>query len=657
MAADQLASLEPPDKGNEKPEGLPGAAAPAPERGQMAVRWLGASSASGGVPPVLVHKVEAEERAPREPGPAMEQGSNLEPTPEVGTSASVSTVLIPIANGAPLLAAVAADLTRSDDSFDERPVGLGAWVVPPSPATGSILGQIGNITDRPQALPPSVAREGRIPVELPSQFGRYQILEQLGKGAMGAIYLAQDTQLNRRVALKVPHLRGGEDDAAPDQSDLDRFYREASAAATLDHPNLCPVYDVGQIGGIPYLTMAYIKGQPLSTHILRDRPMSQRQAATIVRKLAQALEEAHYNGVVHRDLKPSNIMVNARGDLVIMDFGLAWRIGARNERLTRVGLVMGTPMYMSPEQATGNLETIGPGCDIYSLGVIMHELLTGRVPFEGPEAFVLGQILFVEPPPPSTYRSDLDPQLEAICLKAIAKSLAKRYATMGELAMALGDYVRSAVAAPRLIDARSPEVEQEVDQEGPPQVVPERAAQPAPQAGATAKVEHVDPELAIEVPESGHLWKTWRQWTAIVEHFALRRSHGKVNKITYEKLYKLLVAACRSHAAKAQGPRREFYLRLAEFVLPWMTPRTLESTDRELLYSLLSYCRRFEQDLLDPTALLAEPGDPPAPGAVAELGDVAEPGGVAKTPSGWWLVVGSLVASFVLALIWMYWVS
>ena len=111
-------------------------------------------------------------------------------------------------------------------------------------------------------------------------------------------------------------------------------------------------------------------------------------------------------------------------------------------------------MYMSPEQASGNVETIGPGCDIYSLGVIMYELLTGRVPFEGPEAFVLGQIFFVEPRPPSTYRADLDPRLEAICLKSIAKSLDRRYATVGELAMALGDYLRSADGAPRVIDVR-----------------------------------------------------------------------------------------------------------------------------------------------------------------------------------------------------------
>src|SRR5206468_1984583 len=193
------------------------------------------------------------------------------------------------------------------------------------------------------------------------------------------------------------------------------------------------------------------------------------RVAGMVRKLAQALEEAHFNGVVHRDLKPSNIMVNARGDLIIMDFGLVWRIGAQNERLTRVGLVVGTPTYMSPEQASGKVEAIGPCCDIYSLGVIMYELLTGRVPFEGPEAFVLGQILFVEPAPPSSHRPDLDPQLEAICLKAMAKNLEERYATMGEFAMALGDYLRAPTGDPRLPDL------------GPLGIIPARAAAAVPE--------------------------------------------------------------------------------------------------------------------------------------------------------------------------------
>jgi serine/threonine protein kinase len=539
------------------------------------------------------------------------------------------------AAGAPDGHQVADQWLGASSGSHERPEEKGTWVVPAPSSSGSVLGQIGKFTDGPQAPPPSVGQERKTPVELPKQFGRYRILERLGKGAMGAIYLAQDTQLDRRVALKVPHLSVGADGAAPDRCDLDRFYREASAAAYLDHPNLCPVYDVGQIEGIPYLTMAYIKGEPLSKHIRREQPMPQRRVALMVRKLAQALEEAHYNGVVHRDLKPSNIMVNARGDLIIMDFGLVWRIGGQNERLTRVGLVVGTPTYMSPEQASGKVESIGPGCDIYSLGVIMYELLTGRVPFEGQEALVLGQILFVEPPPPSRYRSDLDPRLEAICMKAIAKSLERRYATMGEFAMALGDYLRSKDSAAGLIDVRLPGGADEV----PLEVADELAAETSPGSDSTAEIEPVDPELAIEMPESRILWKAWRQWTKIVEHFAQLRSPRHVNPKAYAKLHESLLEAIRSRAAKARGPRQEFYLRLAEFVRPWMATKNLESTDQELLSSVLSYCRQFEQDLLDPTELWPEPDE------------------VAQPRSVWWLVIGLVVGSFVVAFAWISWVS
>jgi serine/threonine protein kinase len=557
--------------------------------------------------------------------------------PGLEVSGSASTEVLRIAEGARIRAVVEADPAPPEASPADRSAEPGIPAGPSSSASGSILGQIGRIAERPQAPPLSAAPEERIPVELPKQFGRYRILEQLGKGSMGSIYLAQDTQLGRRVALKVPHLLRG-DDGSPDRISLDRFYHEARAAATVDHPNLCPVYDVGQIDGIPYLTMAYIKGRPLSKYIRRDRPMSQRRAAVVVRKLAQALEEAHYNGVVHRDLKPSNIMVNDRGGLIIVDFGLVWRIGTRSERLTRVGLVVGTPMYMSPEQASGKVEDIGPGCDIYSLGVIMYELLTGHLPFEGTEALVLGQILFVEPPPPSKYRTDLDPRLEAICLKAMAKDLDRRFATMGELAMALGDYLRGAEGAPRLIEARSPEDAPNVAEATPPEVE-ERAAEPPLPPDPPEEDEPVGPELPIDVPESGTLWKAWRQWTAIVEHFAARKSNAHVNSHMYDKLYRTLVSACRARAAKARGPRRDFYLRLEELVVPWMRPTVLESTDREILFSVLSYCRQFEQELLDPTEL------PP------ELEDNAE------ARPRWWPVIALLVASFVLGLIWMYWLA
>ena len=194
---------------------------------------------------------------------------------------------------------------------------------------------------------------------------------------------------------------------------------------------------------IHYLSMAYIKGRPLSDYIDPRKPMPPQRVAAVVRKLALALAVAHGRGVVHRDLKPSNIMVNSRRELIIMDFGLAWRLGSSDERLTKTGMVLGTPAYMSPEQLSGNAEALGPRCDIYSLGVIMYELLTACRPFSGQEAVILGQILFIEPAPPSGHRPDLDAQIEAICLKAMAKRPEERYATMDELAAALGDYVRA----------------------------------------------------------------------------------------------------------------------------------------------------------------------------------------------------------------------
>ena len=153
------------------------------------------------------------------------------------------------------------------------------------------------------------------------------------------------------------------------------------------------------------------------------------------------MEEAHGRGFIHRDLKPSNVMVNRRGELVIMDFGLARPVDVGDARLTKSGVLLGTPRYMAPEQVEGDPSAIGPACDIYSLGVILYELLAGRRPFVGSVAVVLGQKLVRPPEPPSTFRPDLDPGLEAICLKALAIKPADRYATMADFAVALGDYL------------------------------------------------------------------------------------------------------------------------------------------------------------------------------------------------------------------------
>lgn len=274
--------------------------------------------------------------------------------------------------------------------------------------------------------------------ELPFEFGRYRVQKVLGQGAMGAVYLAHDTTLARNVALKTPKL-----DVFADDELVERFEREARAAATLHHRNICPVHDVGEIDGIRFLTMAYIEGQPLSTYVSEDKPMSRRQAAIIVRKLALGLQEAHDHGVVHRDLKPANVMIDKAKEPVVMDFGLAHQTENTDQsRLTDVGVLMGSPAYMSPEQVRAEPDGVGHASDIYSLGVILFELLTGRLPFEGSVAAIIGQILTADPPHIRTLRSAIDEHLAQICAKMMAKSPQDRFASMKDAADALGDYLR-----------------------------------------------------------------------------------------------------------------------------------------------------------------------------------------------------------------------
>ncbi|HEV8003457.1 MAG TPA: SUMF1/EgtB/PvdO family nonheme iron enzyme [Planctomycetaceae bacterium] len=273
---------------------------------------------------------------------------------------------------------------------------------------------------------------------LARQFGRYRIVRVLGKGAMGTVYLAEDTQLHRSVAIKTPHFTESLTES------LERFYREARVAATLRHTNICPVFDVGQIDGKHYISMAYIEGRSLSAFIQPDKPQPERQILIVIRKLALALQEAHDHGIVHRDLKPANIMVDKRGEPIIMDFGLAQE--ARREgdiRLTQTGNIMGTPAYMSPEQVEGELDKIGPSTDQYSLGVILYELLTGQLPFRGSMIAVMGQILTKEPVPPGQSRSALDPRIESVCLKMMAKNPSERFASTKAVADELATILKS----------------------------------------------------------------------------------------------------------------------------------------------------------------------------------------------------------------------
>ncbi|MBT4864080.1 MAG: serine/threonine protein kinase, partial [Planctomycetaceae bacterium] len=264
------------------------------------------------------------------------------------------------------------------------------------------------------------------------EFGRYQLLRQLGQGAMGTVYLARDVQLGRQVALKIPKF--GDDE---NSERLQRFHREAQASATLRHPNICPVFDVGEVDGAHYLTMAYIEGHTLSSDINRQELLPERQVVDIICKLASALEHSHKQGIVHRDIKPSNIMIDSRNDPIVMDFGLALQLESGDDRLTQTGTLLGTPAYMSPEQVRAEWDEVGPASDIYSLGVVLYELLAGEVPFEGAVGLVMALVLTQEPQNPSRMRPDLDRRLEAICLKMMAKEIEDRYQSMDDVITAL----------------------------------------------------------------------------------------------------------------------------------------------------------------------------------------------------------------------------
>lgn len=271
------------------------------------------------------------------------------------------------------------------------------------------------------------------------EFGRYLLERQLGKGAMGAVYLARDTELGRNVALKIPTF-------APDEEEYrERFYREARAAAVLSHANLCQVFDIGEHDGRLFITMTFIDGQPLSRHIGLPRFTDERFIARLLRKIALALHHAHENGILHRDLKPGNILIDKKGEPFVTDFGLARKLDPRAEdRLTQEGTIVGTPAYMSVEQIEDGAKNVGPRSDIYSLGIILYEMLTGELPFTGPVMAVIGKILRDTPKPPSALKKNISPRLESICLKMIARSADDRFGSMKEVADALAAFIREA---------------------------------------------------------------------------------------------------------------------------------------------------------------------------------------------------------------------
>jgi tRNA A-37 threonylcarbamoyl transferase component Bud32 len=296
------------------------------------------------------------------------------------------------------------------------------------------------------------------------KIGRFEVYEVLGRGAFGVVSRAYDPLLDREVALKVPLFSSKEGKRAQ------RFLNEAKAAARLRHPNIVAVYEGGEADGRLYLAAEYIKGQTLAEVIKGSQPTAERsaerttehpgcsaaagvllpieQSVRWVRELAGALAYAHAQGVVHRDIKPHNIMIDAEGRPQIMDFGLAKRVD-QDAKMTSEGALLGTPAYMPPEQARGDIENVGPYSDQYSLGAVLYELLTGQRPFDGPPAVVIAKAASEEPPAPRTINAEIPEDLEAICLKGMEKDPARRYANCIALAADLANWEQGEATAAR----------------------------------------------------------------------------------------------------------------------------------------------------------------------------------------------------------------
>ena len=258
-------------------------------------------------------------------------------------------------------------------------------------------------------------------------FGDYELLEEIARGGMGVVYKARQLSLNRIVALKM--ILSGQ---LAGEEEVKRFHMEAEAAAKLDHPGIVPIYEVGDHEGQHYFSMGFVEGRSLAARVV-EGPLPEREVVELTLKLSEAISYAHSQGVIHRDVKPSNVLLDSEGQPRITDFGLAKRIGV-DSGLTATGQVVGTPSFMSPEQAVGDVKSVGERADVYSLGATLYMLLTGRPPFQASTSVeTLRQVRETEPVTPRRLNAAVDRDLETVCLKCLEKNPEQRYRTAADL--------------------------------------------------------------------------------------------------------------------------------------------------------------------------------------------------------------------------------
>ena len=295
----------------------------------------------------------------------------------------------------------------------------------------------------PSAPPPAAGAFVPGVTPLPAAFDDYELLEEIGRGGMGVVYRARQKSLRRIVAVKMLLRR----DLAT-MADLARFRSEAEAAARLDHPGIVSIFEVGEHDGLPFYSMRLIEGTTLAKR-LDAGPVPPREAATILASVAAAVDAAHHRGVLHRDLKPSNILIDAAGNPHVSDFGLAKRI-EQDQDVTHTGAILGTPCYMSPEQAAGSRGDVGPASDVWSLGAILYQTLTGRPPFQATNPMdTLLAVLENDPPVPRSLDPSVNRDLEMIALKSLQKPQDLRYSSAAALAADLRAFLAGEPVAAR----------------------------------------------------------------------------------------------------------------------------------------------------------------------------------------------------------------